>query len=85
MENKKVGENTYPPLFPFFSYEVARKMSAIKINHAIKRYFNRLYLNILIIGQPKRMTPTAKRSIQLSLFMINIIITYLNKDHEKQT
>ena len=35
---------------------------------------------MLIIGQPKNTVPTAKRSTQLSLFMINIIITYLNKD-----
>jgi hypothetical protein len=69
MENKKVAENTYPPLFPFFPSEVAIKISTIKINHTRKRYFDRLYLNILIIGHPKRITPTAKRSIQLSLFI----------------
>jgi hypothetical protein len=50
------------------------KISRIKMNQAIKRYVDRLYLNILSIGQLNKITPRAKRNIHISF-----IENYYNK------
>jgi len=60
---------------------VAMKIRAMKINHARKRYFEMPYLNILMRGQLKSMTPRAKRNIQMSL----LIEQYYNKTNLYKT
>lgn len=70
-----VGENTYPPLLFFFPYSAAIRIRAIKINQARKRYFDRPWPNMLIIGQLKNIRPNRKINIQTSLDIVN----YYNK------
>ena len=69
-----MGENTYPPLSLFFVYFAAMKIRKINMNHARKRYFEIPCLNMLIIGQLKKIIPNRKSDIQISRIIKNIII-----------
>ena len=69
IENKTVVENNYPPSFPFFLAIVEMKKSTIKMNHARKRYVERLCLKMLIIGQLKSIMPSKNRNMPISLVM----------------
>jgi hypothetical protein len=78
MENKIMGENTYPPLSLFFVYSEAMKIKRINMNHARKRYFDISCSNMLIIGQLKKIMPNRKSEIQISRIIKNIIIKPVN-------